>query len=131
MERKLKKILSRACVLALGSALAVPAFAGSAHAAAPSAPTKATSAEAAAPDSFSFGCDNGYPNRANFSYSPGTVTTTVYYNNSCSYPVYVTIHMHDKNGQNNHCLTVPKNTKGSKKFQQGLSGTFERISKGC
>lgn len=97
------------------------------------AATPASAAEAATKGTvrFSFGCNGSTKARANFSYNEGTVSTTVYYNNHCSHSVRVTVNMADASGQNIHCLKVPAHKKGSKKYRQGLSGTFKGLSKGC
>lgn len=104
----------------------------------PSAPTLA--AAATAPDAetrdddekkkFSVKCKSG-DKKANFSWVEGTVTTRVYYNNHCSHAVKVTVHTGDIQGDYAECWTVKADSKSSKKFQQGMAGTFKGLTKGC
>ncbi|WP_369232854.1 hypothetical protein AB5J56_12920 [Streptomyces sp. R21] len=116
----MKKAFSKVGVVAAAVALSVPVLAGSASAFdGPAAKN-------------SWGCDNGYPNRVNFSYHPGTVTTTVYYNNHCSYKVQASVRIEDHNGSVSiQCFSIPAGKKSHIKFQQGASGFFNGIYKGC
>ncbi|MFF3332150.1 hypothetical protein ACFYWX_21730 [Streptomyces sp. NPDC002888] len=113
----MRKVFSRAGIVALSLALSVPVFAGSAQAFdGPAAKN-------------SWGCDNS-SNRVNFSYTPGTVTTTVYYNNHCNYTVRAAARIEDHNGSVSHeCFSIPAGKKSHIKFQQGASGFFIGIYK--
>ncbi|NUR00514.1 MAG: hypothetical protein HOY79_29470 [Streptomyces sp.] len=63
----------------------------------------------------------------NFSYHPGPVTTTVYWNNHCNYTERAGAVITDHDGvMTTECFSVPRGT-GHIKFQQGYSGYFENI----
>ncbi|WP_330287410.1 hypothetical protein [Streptomyces sp. NBC_00576] len=113
----MKKVLSKTGVVALTIALSIPAFGGSAQAFdGPAAKN-------------SWGCDNS-SKRVNFSYTPGTVTTTVYYNNHCSYTVRAAARIENKDGAISHdCFSIPAGNSSHIKFQQGALGTFVGIYK--
>ncbi|MEO3867325.1 hypothetical protein ABGB18_00690 [Nonomuraea sp. B12E4] len=70
-------------------------------------------------------CSDGTGELANFSWTPGTLYTTVYYNNHCLHDVNVTVH--DDAGGATECLTTTAVTKGSKEFY----GRVEKLTRDC
>ncbi|MEU2420616.1 hypothetical protein ABZ619_06160 [Streptomyces sp. NPDC007851] len=113
----MRNAFSKTGMVALAVALSIPVFSGSAQAFdGPAAKN-------------SWGCDNS-SQRVNFDYHPGSVTTTVYYNNHCNYTVRAAARIEDHNGTvTEDCFSVPAGKKDSIKFQQGLSGYFIDIDK--
>ncbi|MFI0962399.1 hypothetical protein ACH4S8_13510 [Streptomyces sp. NPDC021080] len=109
--------VSRVGMVALSIVLSIPVFSGSAQAF--DGPASKNS----------WGCDDS-SKRVNFSYHPGDVTTTVYYNNHCDYTVQAAADIKDHNGSLTHdCFSIPAGKKSHIKFQQGASGTFINIDK--
>lgn len=75
----------------------------------------------------SFTCSKPAGQKANYSWSDGIETTTVYYNNHCSQALKVTLHRTGTPfGNILTCWSTPTK-KGSIKFIYGLSA----ITKGC
>ena len=70
----------------------------------------------------SLACTLPQGNLANYSYSNGIATTTIYYNNHCSSAIYVTVH--DTGG--NDCWLTPTG-KSSKIYKPAVTG----ITEGC
>lgn len=66
----------------------------------------------------SFPCGDGSGKRFNYSYSRGTVTVTVYYNNHCSTKkALVAFAQHRDKIERIGCAPVPAHKKSSKKFR--------------
>lgn len=111
--------------------LAVPMFASTAQAA-PASPSQ--SAEAAAVKT-SWGCNTGPTSkRFNTSYNPGTLSTTVYFNNHCSHGVTWSVTIFNTKDQVRRIVcagSTRAGTSGSKKFSMGVIDVFEGVNKGC
>jgi hypothetical protein len=72
--------------------------------------------------SVSLACSLPQGNYANFDWSNGITSTTIYFNNHCQTAIYVTVH--DTNG--NDCWLVPVE-KSSKVYEPDVTG----ITEGC
>ncbi|MFJ3762875.1 hypothetical protein [Streptomyces sp. NPDC090080] len=85
--------------------------------------TSAIHKEVVSPDAgISIACSLPQGNYANFDYSNGITSTTIFYNNHCSSAIYVTVH--DTGG--NDCWLVPAG-KSSKIYKPDVTG----ITAGC
>ena len=89
--------------------------------AAPDATTKAG-------HTYSISCTGG---KANLSWSTGTLNTRVYYNNHCSTTAKVSVQLADAENTWLECLSMPAGKKSSKEFNHGLSGSIQKMIKGC
>ncbi|NEB05042.1 hypothetical protein [Streptomyces sp. SID13726] len=88
----------------------------------------ATQTDATHPDvvspraSYSFACTLPQGNYANYSFSDGITSTTIYYNNHCSSGIYVRVHV----AAGSQCWLTPAG-KGSSVFDAGVTS----ITEGC
>ncbi|MEU7077024.1 MULTISPECIES: hypothetical protein [Streptomyces] len=107
--------------------LAIPMLAGTAQA----SPTGGVGATAET----SWGCNtNPTTKRFNTSYSPGTLSTTVYFNNHCSHSVTWSVRIFNTKDQVRRTVcagTTQAGVSGSKKFSMGVVDNFEGVYKGC
>ncbi|AYC40544.1 hypothetical protein AQI84_34020 [Streptomyces griseorubiginosus] len=72
--------------------------------------------------SYSFACTLPQGNYANYSFSDGLTSTTIYYNNHCNSGIYVRVHT----GSGSQCWLTPAG-KGSSVFVAGVIS----ITEGC
>ncbi|MGW7411778.1 hypothetical protein [Streptomyces sp. NPDC054863] len=83
----------------------------------------------------SWGCDtNPTKKRFNTSYTPGHISTTVYFNNHCSHSVKWSVTIFNTKDQVRRIVcagSTPAGASGKKKFSMGLVDNFERVNKGC
>ncbi|GGV92336.1 hypothetical protein GCM10015535_53210 [Streptomyces gelaticus] len=115
--------------------LAIPMFASTAQAAPASISQSGESVGTAGAGQTSWGCDtNPTKNRFNTSYNPGSLSTTVYYNNHCSHSVKWSVVIFNTKDQvrRTECAgSTPAGASGKKKFSMGLLDNFEGVNKGC
>lgn len=74
---------------------------------------------------YSYVCPNN-SNRANFSYTPGPVTTRIYANNHCGRSVKVAVRAFDAISSWTECWTVPTG-KTSRLITHGYSGNVQSM----
>lgn len=78
--------------------------------------------------SYSVTCKGG---KANLSWSTGSLNTRVYYNNHCSTTAKVSVQLADAENTWLECLSMPAGKKSSKEFNHGLTGSIQKMIKGC
>ncbi|MFD5034924.1 hypothetical protein ACFWM0_31575 [Streptomyces sp. NPDC058405] len=115
--------------------LAISMLASTAQAAPTSTSQSGESVGIAPAEQTSWGCNtNPTTKRFNTSYTPGTISTTVYFNNHCSHGVQWSVTIFNTKDQVRRTVcagSTPAGASGSKKFSMGLVDNFEGVNKGC
>ncbi|MEO3867324.1 hypothetical protein ABGB18_00685 [Nonomuraea sp. B12E4] len=99
------------------------------------ATSPASTDDAQLKDGYTVLCSDGSGDLANFSWTNGTTSATVYYNNHCAHAVNVTVSTIDVDFPTdspwNRCLTTSAHSTGSKKFGYLFGGSIYHVSRGC
>lgn len=68
---------------------------------------------------------------ATFTWQRGNISTTLNYNNQCTFPKAVMVLWDQGPDQFYTCVTAPALRSGSKKFEHGAAGMITRVLAGC
>ncbi|MEU8395327.1 hypothetical protein AB0C28_09060 [Nonomuraea sp. NPDC048892] len=120
-----------AALVTCGAAVALLSAPATSATASTSTTTGTTTRLAQAVERDSVRCIKPSGKKANYSWSDGNSSTTVYFNNHCSHRVYAQLHFKGPAGTRKECLATNGGTKGKKKFHKGLAENLTNITRDC